>query len=67
MLVLSRKPGEHILIGEDVYLTVLAVRGESVRLGIEAPRSTPIMRHELIEPRAAEVPDAQDPTHPQPT
>jgi carbon storage regulator len=48
MLVLSRKPGESIRIGPDVTLTVLAVQGEKVRLGIAAPMDIGIWRTELI-------------------
>jgi len=47
MLVLSRKIGERIVIGGEVTLTVLDVRGQQVRLGIEAPRSIAIRRAEL--------------------
>jgi carbon storage regulator len=47
MLVLSRKIGEQIRIGNGVILTVLEVIGARVRLGIEAPRSIPILREEI--------------------
>lgn len=47
MLVLSRKAGERIVIGEEVTVTVLAVRGQQIRLGIEAPADVPIRREEL--------------------
>jgi len=47
MLVLSRKPGERILVGEDVTVTIVRVGPNSVRLGIEAPRSVGIVREEL--------------------
>lgn len=47
MLVLGRKAGERILIGEDVVVTVVAVGGERVKLGIEAPRETRVWRGEL--------------------
>ncbi len=53
MLALSRKTGERILIGGDVVLTVLAVRGKQVCLGIEAPKTINILREEL---RAVERP-----------
>jgi carbon storage regulator len=49
MLALSRKVGERILIGDDIVVTVLAVRGRQVCLGIEAPKSIPILREELRE------------------
>jgi carbon storage regulator len=47
MLVLSRKKGERLMIGSGIVLTVLEVRGTSVRLGIEAPGDVPILREEL--------------------
>ena len=49
MLVLSRKVGERIVIGDDVVLTVVEVSGNRVRLGIEAPRSKQVLRVEIIE------------------
>ena len=52
MLVLSRKPGESIKIGQDVEIVVLAVQGNKVRLGISAPRGISIWREELILDRA---------------
>ncbi len=48
MLVLSRKIGERIWIGQDVVITVTEIENNRVRLGIEAPRSVPIWRSELI-------------------
>lgn len=48
MLVLSRRVGEMIQIGDDVTLTVLEVRGDVVRLGIQAPRSVAVHRSELL-------------------
>ncbi len=49
MLVVSRKPGERIRIGESIEVTILAVRGEQVSLGISAPREVPIHRQELLD------------------
>ncbi len=48
MLVLNRKAGEQILLGNDVVLTVLALQGRRVRIGIEAPFEVPIRRSELM-------------------
>ena len=48
MLVLSRKVGERIRIGDEVVVTVLAIVGSRVRLGIEAPSSVSILREELV-------------------
>ncbi len=49
MLVLTRKSRESIIIGNDVRVTVLEVRGTQVRLGIEAPRNMPVNRAEIFE------------------
>ena len=48
MLVLSRKIGERILIGEDIYLVALGIQKGSMRFGIEAPKSVNIVREELL-------------------
>jgi carbon storage regulator len=50
MLVLTRKPGEEIVIGNDVRLTVVWIRGQKVRLGITAPAETRVRRSELEPP-----------------
>lgn len=49
MLVLSRKVGERILIGDNIAITVVRVAGGGVRLGIEAPADLPVVREELAE------------------
>lgn len=49
MLVLTRKSGERIMIGEEIEITVVAVDGEAVRLGISAPREVPVFRSEIFE------------------
>lgn len=49
MLVLSRKSGERILIGDDVAITVVRIGPNSVRIGIEAPKSMNIVREELCD------------------
>ena len=48
MLVLSRKLNEQIIIGDNIRITVVAVRGNQVRLGFEAPRDVNIQRQELV-------------------
>lgn len=48
MLVLSRREGEKIVIGNEIVIEVLAVSGEGVRLGITAPRSTSVHRYEVF-------------------
>jgi carbon storage regulator len=47
MLVLSRKPGEALRVGDDVEITVVEVKGDMVRLGIDAPRNVSVWRKEL--------------------
>jgi len=54
MLVLSRRVGESVVVGDDITITVLEVRGDVVRVGIDAPRSVAVHRAELL----AEVSDA---------
>ncbi len=49
MLILTRKVGESIKIGDDVRVTVLEVRGSQVRLGVEAPKQKAIYREEVYE------------------
>jgi len=49
MLVLSRRVGERLLIGDDIVVTVIEVRSDGVRLGIEAPREIRVHRAEVIE------------------
>lgn len=49
MLVLSRKRGERVVIGQDIHVTVLEVRGGRVKLGFECPMEVPIHRQEVSE------------------
>ncbi len=49
MLVLSRKKNESIIIGDDITIVVVEIRGDKVRLGIEAPLSIPVNRQEIYE------------------
>ena len=53
MLVLSRKLGEKIYIGENICITVVDIDRGKIRLGIEAPRDVPIYRQELLPLKAA--------------
>jgi carbon storage regulator len=60
MLVLSRKPGEEIVIGNDIRVTVVEVKGGRVKIGIEAPNDVTIFRAELrdwIDPKVTRKPD----------
>ena len=49
MLILSRKPNESIFIADDVVVTVLRIRGDQVKIGIEAPMGVPVHRKEVYE------------------
>ena len=49
MLVLSRKRDERIVIGDNIVITIVDVRGDKVRLGIEAPTEVPVHRQEVLE------------------
>lgn len=59
MLVLSRKPGEKILIGDNVTITIVRIGPNTVRLGIEAPRDMNIVREELCTGVAPAQPHGQ--------
>ena len=63
MLVLTRRANQSIMIGSDVVVTVLEVRGDQVRIGIDAPRSVSVHREEVFREleaanRAAASPEA---------
>ena len=47
MLIVTRREGEKLMIGDDVVVSIVEVSGGTVKLGIEAPRSVPIYREEL--------------------
>jgi carbon storage regulator len=47
MLRISRRAGERVMLGDDTVIEILEVRGQTVRLGIDAPRSLPIYREEI--------------------
>ncbi len=64
MLVLSRKKNESIVIDDRIVITVVEVRGDKVRLGIEAPRDVSIHRQEVFDAlRQAELDIPQDSVH----
>ena len=48
MLVLTRKKGERVMIGDDIVVTIIDVRGDGVRIGFDAPRGVPIQRAEVL-------------------
>jgi carbon storage regulator len=47
MLIITRRPGEKIMLGDDVVIEVIEVSGSSVRIGIDAPRSVRVFREEI--------------------
>jgi carbon storage regulator len=47
VLIITRRPGERIMLGDDVVIEVIEVKGASVRVGIAAPRSLPVYREEI--------------------
>jgi carbon storage regulator len=49
MLILTRKPGESIIIHDNVVVTLLSVKGYQIRVGVEAPKEVPIYREEIYE------------------
>lgn len=49
MLILTRRIGESVMIGDDITVTVLRIAGSQVRLGIDAPRSVSVQREEIAE------------------
>lgn len=49
MLVLARRSGDSIIIGDDIEITVIEVQGDKVKLGIKAPKEVPVMRRELLD------------------
>ena len=61
MLILTRRAGETVMIGSDVTITVLGVKGNQVRIGINAPKDVAVHREEIFEriqsEKAAEQPD----------
>jgi carbon storage regulator len=62
MLVLSRRVGESVVIGDDVTVTILEVRSDVIRVGIEAPRSVAVHRAELLVELEASNRDSASPS-----
>ncbi len=58
MLILTRKVGESVLIGDDISITVLSVRGNQVKLGVEAPKEVSVHREEIYQ-RIKQMKDEQ--------
>lgn len=49
MLILTRRVGETLMIGDDITVTVLSVKGNQIRIGVNAPRELPVHREEVYE------------------
>jgi carbon storage regulator len=60
MLILTRRVGETVMIGNEVTVTVLGVKGNQVRIGINAPKNVAVHREEIYERIKAEHPNGQD-------
>jgi len=58
MLILTRRVGETVMIGEDVSVTVLRVKGNQVRLGVNAPKNVSVQREEIFERMKLEAGDS---------
>jgi carbon storage regulator len=54
MLILSRRPGESLTIGDNIVVTVVSINGNQIRLGIEAPRDVRVLRDEIYKALRAE-------------
>jgi carbon storage regulator len=54
MLILSRRPGESLTIGDEITITVIGVSGNQIRLGITAPREVRVLREEIYQSMHAE-------------
>ena len=71
MLIITRKPGEKIMLGDEIVVHVMEIVGNSVRVGIEAPRSIPVYREEIWnavrEENRAAADAAPDALRPRPT
>lgn len=57
MLILTRRIGEGVYVGDDVKIVILGIRGSQVRIGIEAPDDVNIVREELLPPESFEPGD----------
>ena len=60
MLILTRRVGESLLIGDDVSITVLGVKGHQVRIGVNVPRDVAVHREEILDKPKANSADGRD-------
>jgi carbon storage regulator len=63
MLILTRRAGEMLRIGDDIEVIVMAVNGSQVRIGVKAPKDIVVDREEIAERKKTERDDAARPTH----
>lgn len=59
MLLLSRKRDEKLVIGDNIVITVVEIRGDKVRLGVEAPKDIPVHRREVYEAKKRKQKDGE--------
>jgi carbon storage regulator len=62
MLILTRRIGESVMIGDDVTITVLRVKGNQVRLGVNAPKNVSVQREEILQRMQQDRPDDSEAT-----
>jgi carbon storage regulator len=62
MLILSRKLNEKIMIGEDIAVTIIEIRGDQVRIGVDAPKTVKVFRNEVFDAIKAENKAASEST-----
>ncbi len=60
MLILTRRVGETLMVGDDVTVTVLGVKGNQVRIGVDAPKDVAVHREEIYQRIQNEKEDQQD-------
>ena len=61
MLIITRRPGERVMIGDDIVVAVIDVKGSNVRIGIDAPREIAVFREELLETSQESAPPGGEP------
>jgi carbon storage regulator len=54
MLIITRRPGEKIVLGDEIVVTVMEISGQTARIGIDAPKAVPVYREEIWEAVKAE-------------